>query len=111
MATDTSLFDRNKHASAAGRDLVYLLESILQKELEQQQTRSNSPSLQTQGTLNQDEPGDWGDLDEQRRLLLQRLEVIEATDRELLRRFSDVKQSVQCTTPALETFWGKVWHE
>eukprot|EP00750_Incisomonas_marina_P030485 INCI7524.1.p1 GENE.INCI7524.1~~INCI7524.1.p1 ORF type:complete len:226 (-),score=48.97 INCI7524.1:202-879(-) len=89
------------YLSASGRDLVYLLEGILHGELASTSENDNTLQRAAQGRADT--------LTQQRQLLLQRLDVLDKTDRELMARFADLKGAMQCTTPELEQFWAQVW--
>jgi len=91
------------YLSSSGRDLVYLLEGILRGELA---AEKSAPPLDA---LAVDDAARWEALDHQRRLLLERLDVLDQTDQELMQRFTDLQRAMKCTTPELEHFWKKVW--
>lgn len=80
---------------------MYLLEGILHGELASTSEHDN--------TLQRAAEGRADALTQQRELLLQRLDVLDKTDRELMARFADLKGTMQCTTPELEQFWAQVW--
>mgnify|MGYP000247337520 CR=1 FL=1 len=117
--------------TSSGRDVTNLLARLLEQELEVQQqalhhlsssSSSSSSSSASSASLSVGgSTADVGyqelldareaDLGARRELLLERLDVLQQADEDLLRRFTALQQAMSCTTPELDKFWAQVWLE